>query len=88
LLFALGTFLVRREREAQAPLVTPSPSTELKTGSADIEIRLDQIERLAMVGEPWCIYELKENYFNDPDERIRNAAEDAMLVIRARGHGA
>ena len=76
LLFALGTFLVRREAQSLTPM-----APELMV---DIETRIDHIERLAMVGQPWCVEELRV-MLGDADERVRNAAEDALLVIQARG---
>jgi len=70
LLFALGTFMVRREKQAQTPTVL---------------LRLDQIERLALVGQPWCVEQLEREFVTDRDVDVRNAAEDALVVIRARG---
>ena len=69
LLFALGTFMVRREKQAQTPTVL---------------LRLDQIERLALVGQPWCVEQLEREFLTDRDVDVRNAAEDALVVIRAR----
>jgi hypothetical protein len=79
-LFTLGTFMGRREAAAQ----TPDPSVTLSWSLGDLETRIDQIERLAMVGQPWCVEELR-TLLTDTDERVRNAAEDAILVIQARG---
>jgi hypothetical protein len=77
LLFALGTFMIRREAQAQTPIAEADPVL-------DIETRIDHIERLAMVAQPWCIAELRA-LLSDEDERVRNAAEDALLMIAARG---
>jgi len=76
LLFALGTFMVRREARAQTPVVEQTV--------VDLDARLDAIERLAMVGQPWCVEQLEREFLSDSDERVRNAAEDALLVIAAR----
>ena len=75
------------ERLSKAPdLVIPSVGAAGVEGqSADIALRLDMIERLVIVGQPWCIEELERNFLTDPDERLRNAAEDAILVIKTRG---
>ncbi len=70
LLFALGTFMVRREKQA------PSPS---------VVVRIDQSERLALVGQPWCVEQLEREFLTDRAAEVRNAAEDALVVIRARG---
>jgi hypothetical protein len=74
ILFALGTLLVRRERIAREA-ATPSMS------QAD---RLDMIERLVMVGQPWCVDELRAILNNDPDPAVRDAADAALLVIGSR----
>lgn len=82
LLFALGTIMVRRESQAQTPVpdaVIPCLSRD------DLETRIDQIERLTMVGQPWCVEQLEREFLTDADERVRGAAEDALLVIAARG---
>jgi hypothetical protein len=114
LLLALGTFLVRREANAQAfvthedagdivqedvsiadavaafepratgsvppsaPRVVPAPPMD------EIEIQLDQIERLVMVAQPWCVQELESAFLNHKDDRVRGAAEMALLAIRSR----
>jgi len=71
--------MVRRERQAQTPVVESLPEPVV-----DFETRIDQIERLAMVGQPWCVQQLQREFLDDADERVRNAAEDALLVIAAR----
>jgi hypothetical protein len=75
ILFALGTLLVRRERLARED-TTPILSQE---------DRLDMIERLVMVGQPWCVEELRAILERDPDPLVRDAAESALLVIGSRG---
>ncbi len=82
LLFALGTYMVRREAQAQTPVVDTTAAQIVS--QADLELRLDQIERLAMVGQPWCAEQLQREFINDSDERVRDAAENALMVIAAR----
>jgi hypothetical protein len=74
ILFALGTLLVRRERRAQED-TTPILSRE---------DRLDMIERLVIVGQPWCVDELRAILERDPDPLVRDAADAALMVIGAR----
>jgi hypothetical protein len=72
--YALGTLMLRRERRLQEePLVLNQ------------EDRLDMIERLVMVGRPWCVDELRTILNNDPDQAVRDAADAALLVIGSRG---
>jgi hypothetical protein len=72
ILFAIGTLLVRRDRLVREQEAIPT---------AD---RLDMIERLVMVGQPWCIDELRKIAGNDPDAIVRDAAEAAVMVIGSR----
>ncbi len=72
--FAVGTLLVRRERLARED-ATPVFSQE---------DRFDTIERLVIVGQPWCVDELRAIRDKDPDPLVRDAAESALLVIASR----
>lgn|GEM_PF-3102355 len=96
--FALGTWLVRRERAEKASLTsedTPPAAAPAwdewarEIGGVDEPIdrwtRLDMIERLAIVGEPWCVEMLERAREEDADASIRDAADSAILVIGARG---
>lgn len=74
IIFALGTLLVRRERIAR----------ESAAPSMSQEDRLDMIERLVMVGQPWCVDELRAMLNNDSDPAVRDAADAALLVIGSR----
>jgi len=75
ILFAIGTLLVRRERVGR----------EQETPILSQEDRLDMVERLAIVGQPWCTDELRKIVDTDPDPLVRDAADAALLVIAARG---
>ena len=89
-LYAIGTWILRRERAAttadQVVTIVQSVSEETQAGNEakGAELKLDQIERLAVVGLPWCVEQLEREYLVDDDEMIRMAAENALLVIRAR----
>jgi hypothetical protein len=50
----------------------------------ELERRIDYIDRLVMVGQPWCVEELERDFLSDADERVREAAEMALLAVRAR----
>jgi len=84
LVFVLGTMLAR-EREARTIEAQPAPSPETKAEPAlDVGGRLDLIERLVMVGQPWCIEQLDTLRRDDPDESVREAADAALMVIGSR----
>ncbi|HEX8805996.1 MAG TPA: hypothetical protein VF741_03560 [Candidatus Aquilonibacter sp.] len=74
MLFVLGTLRVRRERARREAV----PATLRR------EDRLDTIERLAIVGQPWCIDELRAICEKDPDPVVREAADAALIVVGAR----
>ena len=77
--FILGT-LIQREQAAQiAPVEGPLEPV------VDIATRIDMVERLAMVGQPWCVEQLGKIRDSDPDGTVRGAAEAGLLVIGARG---
>lgn len=80
-MFVIGT-LLQRER---APDVVVEESPGRPAPLEGIELRIDMIERMAIVGQPWCVEQLQEIRANDSSELIRNAADDALLVIAARG---
>ncbi len=54
-------------------------------GPVDEPTRMDMIERLAIVGQPWCVLALVQARAEDDDAQIREAADAALLVIGARG---
>jgi hypothetical protein len=86
LLVALGSWLIRREKaRAVIPSVVEGPPLTHSPPEEVFELVIDQIERLAMVGQPWCVEQLERDFLHADDARVRNAAEDAIIVIRARG---
>ncbi len=76
------------ETGAAAGTGASAPSTErgaswtgLVTGTDDAfdrATRIDMIERLALVGEPWCIAAIKAAAETDEDAAVRNAAGRAL----------
>jgi hypothetical protein len=99
-MFAAGSVLIRRTREAPGETIqmlepmqavtriaiTPAWTAEL-TGSEELvepDLRIDMVERLAMIGQTWCITTLEHARSHDPDELVRDAADNALLVIAAR----
>ncbi len=83
LLFVLGTML-RREREARTIEAQPPAARTQPEPVLDVAGRLDLIERLVMVGQPWCIEQLDTIRREDPEESVREAADAALMVIGAR----
>ena len=93
ILFVVGT-MMRREREVpETVLETAAPPPALAAADdvrtepepeISLELRIDMVERLAIVGEPWCVEELERIRRDDPDEMVRDAADNALLVIASR----
>ena len=87
IVFVIGTMLAREgatnvvETQAEPPQSKSQPEPML-----DVAARMDLIERLVMVGQPWCIEQLDTLRREDPDESVREAADAALMVIGARGH--
>ncbi|HEY5340325.1 MAG TPA: hypothetical protein VIK27_04795 [Candidatus Aquilonibacter sp.] len=90
LFFTLGTAMVRRGSAAlpAAPInESAAPWTAELAGTGDllhVSLRVDMIERLAMLGEPWCAAMLQRARLEDDDATVRDAADAALLVIGAR----
>lgn len=93
MLFALGTWMVRREAQAQMPVVAPvDPEPVIERG-----VRAVLSDPSAVLSDPSVILsdpsvilslskeELQRVIDDDPDERMRDVARDALLVIGARG---
>ena len=72
LFFALGTVLVRRERRAQ-----PAPQRATES--------LERIDELLIAGDATSIRELERLRDSAGSADIRDAAEDALIVISSRG---
>jgi hypothetical protein len=98
-MFAVGSVLVRRTRygpqpetiQLLEPLIlpelSPRPWTADLAGNDDVpslDVRVDMVERLAMIGEPWCTQTLERALAQDPDANVRDAADNALIVIAAR----
>lgn len=97
-MFATGSLLVRRTREGPQPetiqMLEPidgggnaSPWTAELARSNELpalDVRIEMIERLAMIGETWSVSTLERARAHDPDAHVREAAENALIVIAAR----
>lgn len=53
-------------------------------GSLDVSTRVDMIERLAMIGEPWCVDTLRIALAEERNTDVHTAAENALIVIKSR----
>lgn len=53
----------------------------------NVELRVDMVERLMLVGQPWCVEDLMRMRESDEDARVRDAADAALTVITARRPG-
>ena len=50
----------------------------------NVELRVDMVERLMLVGQPWCVEDLMRMRESDEDARVRDAADAALTAITAR----
>jgi hypothetical protein len=83
ILFVAGT-MVTRQSQARALDAEPPAGRSEGESLLDVAGRIDLIERLVMVGQPWCVEQLDTIRREDPDESVREAAEAALTVIGAR----
>ena len=58
----------------------------LSLSKGALDLRLDYVERLALVGQPWCVAELETLRASDPDPHVREAADAAIIVIGSRSY--
>ncbi len=91
--FALGSAIIRAQTRPVPRTVDPDEAERVilsvsKGGLAaeSFEVRLDYVERLAIVGQPWCVDELEAIRANESDARVRDAADAALTVIRSRSY--
>jgi hypothetical protein len=79
-LFGAGTWLVARSRGANAP--GPLQWTQALGVPAgeplDVAARLDMVERLALVGQPWCADLLRAAAREERDPAMRAAIAAAL----------
>lgn len=84
-LFVLGTWFLRASRRG-AP--TAEASWTYAVTQTPVELsrdeRIELIERLAIVGQTWCMAVLREAAERDSDPVVTGAAERAVLMIGAR----
>lgn len=53
-----------------------------------IELRIDMVERLMLVGQPWCVEDLERIRGDDREDAVvRDAADAALIAITARRRG-
>jgi hypothetical protein len=50
----------------------------------DPDVRIDMVERLAIVGEAWCVETLELALREKRNPHVKNAAGNALIVIGAR----
>jgi hypothetical protein len=76
-LLAIGSAMLRsprRQRHSATPLSWPALVDESLSG-ADVQLRLDMIERLRIVDNEWSRSVLERARQEDPDEEVRSAID-------------
>lgn len=83
IVFVIGTLLARERhaRQLDAEGVPVEPQT---APVVDVATRIDLVERLTMIGQPWCVEQLNAIRDNDPDDSVREAADAALTIIGSR----
>ena len=70
--------------KAAAPVITWTREITGDDERLAWELRIDAIERLALVGQPWCVDLLTQALDQESDPVVRDAAERALIVIGSR----
>ncbi len=86
-LFVAGSLISRRQHKRAAAVPTAVTWTHALVAGDETptpELRLDMIERLALVGAPWSVDALNAAMSEERDPLLRDAAERALLVISSR----
>lgn len=82
LLFGISTSMLRSSRDESAPVIATAPAwpqlvDDSLTG-AGRQLRLDMVERLSIIGEPWCVDVLRAAMAQERDATVRSAITDAL----------
>jgi hypothetical protein len=84
--FVAGSLLLRAAKDEPPPVAVSDWTTDVigDDRRLDAAERVDIVERLAMIGQPWCIDTLEAALAQERDAQVRDAVERALLVMRAR----
>lgn len=83
LLLAISSAMMRSVREETAPAHSSLAWPQLvddSLGSADVQLRLDMVERLSIVNSAWSRDVLERARLEEADPRVRSAIELALEV--------
>lgn len=78
LLFAIGTALVRSAREPAAARIEWPALIDPELGELESSVRLELIERLALVGTNWSAHVLDRAAHEERDPALREAIARAL----------
>jgi hypothetical protein len=82
LLYGIGTSMMRSMR-AQTGNGKTSAWTQLVDESlkdADPQLRLDIVDRLSIIGEPWCVDVLRQAFKDENDAGVKAAISSALGI--------
>lgn len=85
LLYGIGTSMLRSTREPTPVIVTDQPSlvtwpclVDESLSDAGPDLRLDLVERLSIIGQPWCVEILKQALVQENDASVKDAVGAAL----------
>jgi hypothetical protein len=84
LLYGIGTSMLRSQR-AQSPnvkAVTWPRLVDESLNDADPQLRLDIVERLGIIGEPWCADILHQAMEQEDDAGVKSAISSTLSSLR------
>jgi hypothetical protein len=80
LLYGIGTSIMRslRVQDGSLNTVTWPQLVDESLVNADPALRLDIVERLSIIAEPWCADVLRQALKEENDARVKSAIADAL----------
>jgi hypothetical protein len=81
-LAVVAIYLRARQIEAMYTTVPQWPRALSDDGIADPAVRIELVQRLAIVGQPWCVDALREATKEERHPGVRKAIHDAWRTLR------
>ena len=82
LLFGIGTSMMRslRVQNGNGNIASWPRLVDESLADADPRLRLDIVERLSIVGEPWCVDILRQAFKDENDAGVKEAISSVLAV--------
>jgi hypothetical protein len=84
LLYGIGTSMLRSQRAQNGNIksVTWPRLVDESLTQADTQLRMDIVERLGIIGEPWCADILRQAIEQEDDAGVKSAISSTLSSLR------